>query len=200
MKWMARPIGLFVALMILLPCLADGALAVSCGPAPDAVGEFQTASLEQAKLDPTILCSLDEKLNARKEANVHAVVVLRGGRLVFEAYRNGDDWKWGTKLGEVGYTPSKVHDTQSVSKSIVSLLIGVAIDRKQIKSVDESVFSYFPEYREIKNDREGRDQAPGPADHDGRSRGERKCGLVQSHKYRARNVPVCRSLQDSART
>ena len=31
MKWMARLIGLFVALTILFPCLVDEALAVSCG-------------------------------------------------------------------------------------------------------------------------------------------------------------------------
>ena len=81
---------------------------------------------------------------------MHAVVVLRDGRLVFEIYRKGHDQKWGIGLGDVSYTPSKVHDTRSVSKSVVSLLVGVAIDRKLIASVDERVFSYFPEYAEIK--------------------------------------------------
>ena len=150
MKWMARLIGLFVALTILLPSSVDKGVAASCGPASDASSDFPTATLEEAKLDPAILCALDEKLDARPEANVHAVVVLRDGRLVFETYRKGDDQKWGTKLGEVSYTPSKVHDTRSVSKSVVSLLVGVAIDRKLIASVDERVFSYFPEYAEIR--------------------------------------------------
>ena len=158
-------------------------MAVSCGPASDAIGEFETASLEQAKLDPAILCALDEKLDARPEANVHAVVVLRDGRLVFEIYRKGHDRIWGTGLGEVSYTPSKVHDTRSVSKSVVSLLVGVAIDRKLIASVDERVFSYFPEYAEIKNAREGRDHAPALADHVGRAPCERECGLVQPRQY-----------------
>jgi CubicO group peptidase (beta-lactamase class C family) len=150
MKRTARRIGLFVALAILLPCLVDEALAASCGPAADAGGEFETASLEQAKLDPAILCTLNEKLDARPEANVHAVVVLRDGRLVFETYRKGSDQTWGTGLGDVSYTPSMIHDTRSVSKSVVSLLVGVAIDRKLIGSVDERVFSYFPEYEAIR--------------------------------------------------
>ena len=55
-----------------------------------------------------------------------------------------------TKLDEVSYTPSKLHDTRSVSKSVVSLLVGIAIDRKLIASVDERVFNYFPEYADVK--------------------------------------------------
>ncbi|QIG51810.1 serine hydrolase [Nordella sp. HKS 07] len=134
--------------MLLLPSLVG--VAASCGPAPDASSEFRTASLEEAGLDPTILCSLDERLNARPEANVHAVVVLWNGRLVFETYRKGDGWKWGTQLREVSYSPSRIHDTRSVSKSVVSLLLGVALDRKLIAYVDEHVFTYFPEYGDIK--------------------------------------------------
>ena len=115
MKRMARLTGLFVALTIRAWLMA---LAVSCGTAADASGEFETASLEEAKLDPAILCALNEKLDARSEANVHAVVVLRDGRLVFESYRKGPDRIWATKLDEVSYMPSKVHDTRSVSKSV----------------------------------------------------------------------------------
>ena len=150
MRWISRLVAFFAALTVVFACLSDRVVAAPCGVAADAGGEFQTTSLEQAGLDPAILCSLDENLNARNEANVHAVVVLRNGRLVFETYRKGDDWMWGTKLGEVTYTPAKLHDTRSVSKSVVSLLVGVALDRKLIASVDERVFSYFPEYEEIK--------------------------------------------------
>ena len=122
MKWMARLIGLFVALTILLPSSVALGAAATCGPASDASSDFLTASLEQAKLDPAILCTLNEKLDTRPEAIVHAIVVLRDGRLVFEIYRKGHDQKWGTGLGDVSYAPSKVHDTRSVSKSVVSLL------------------------------------------------------------------------------
>jgi len=150
MNLMTTPIGLFLALTMLLPCLVDEALAVSCGFASDINAELPTVSLEEAKMNPAILCTLDEKLDARPEANVHAVVVLRNGHLVFETYRKGDDMRWGTKLGEISYTPSKVHDVRSITKSVVSLLVGVALDRKLIASVDEPVFNYFPEYAEIR--------------------------------------------------
>ena len=120
----------------------------SCGGVPlQDVGEWQTATLEQVNLDEQLLCSLNEKLDASPRMNVHAVVVLRGGKLVFETYRKGDDENWETKLEQVAFTPQTLHDVRSVSKSVVSLLIGIAIDRKLIASVDEPVFSFFPEVR-----------------------------------------------------
>lgn len=121
-----------------------------CGQTSGAGSGFETASLVEAKLDPAILCALGESLERRPEANVHAVVVLRDGKLVFETYRTGDDRNWGTKLGTVTYTPQMLHDVRSVSKSVVSLLIGIAIDRNLITSVNEPVFKYFPEYASIK--------------------------------------------------
>ena len=100
-------------------------------------------SPEQANFDPLTLCSLNEKLDKSPEMNVHAVVVVRGGDLVFETYRRGEDYKLGTKLGETTYTPQMLHDVRSVSKSVVSLLIGIAIDRKLVVGVDEPVFPFF---------------------------------------------------------
>ena len=35
----------------------------------------------------------------------------------------------------------------SATKSIIALLIGIAIDKGQIGSVDDKVLDYFPEYK-----------------------------------------------------
>ena len=122
-----------------------GGSAISCGAPLETGGEWPTSSPEEAGLDATLLCSLKERLDKSPEMNVHAVVVVRGGKLIYESYRAGEDEKWGMKLGLVAHTPQMLHDVRSVSKSVVSLLVGIALDRGLIAGVDEPVLPYFPE-------------------------------------------------------
>jgi hypothetical protein len=62
---------------------AWGEAALSCGTPLEADGDWPTASPKEAGLDPTILCSLNEALDKSPEMNVHAVLVVRGGKLVY---------------------------------------------------------------------------------------------------------------------
>lgn len=65
--------------------------------------------------------------------NTAGIVIQRNGKLVYEKYFNECS------------AGSPVH-IFSVTKSIISLLIGIAIDKKCIKGVDEKVVDFFPEY------------------------------------------------------
>jgi len=38
-----------------------------------------------------------------------------------------------------------------MTKSVVSLLVGIAVDRGQIIDLDASVFSYSPEYADLRS-------------------------------------------------
>ena len=42
------------------------------------------------------------------------------------------------------------HDIASVTKSVTSRLVGIAFDRKWLKDLDASVFSFFPEYDDLR--------------------------------------------------
>ena len=42
--------------------------------------------------------------------NVHAVVVVRNNKIVFEVYRTGDDENWDVKLKRITHTPQMLHD------------------------------------------------------------------------------------------
>jgi len=91
------------------------------------------------------LCRIADRLK-EIEANIHAVVITRHGRLVFEQYFSGYDEPWGLDDGQHDFDATTRHDMRSVSKSVVSLLVGIAIDRKLIKSADEPVVKFFPDY------------------------------------------------------
>ena len=83
-------------------------------------------------------------------SNIHSVLVARQGMLAFEHYRKGSDYAWDQSLPDAMHGPTSLHDMRSVSKSVVSLLVGVALDRKLVPSVDEPVFKYFPEYADLR--------------------------------------------------
>jgi hypothetical protein len=60
-------------------------------------GEWRTGLPEEAGLDAALLCSLNVALDNSPEMNVHAVLVIRGGKLVYETYRAGEDTRWSSK-------------------------------------------------------------------------------------------------------
>ncbi|PCI79351.1 MAG: 6-aminohexanoate hydrolase [SAR86 cluster bacterium] len=63
---------------------------------------------------------------------LHSLLINQGDDLVFEQYYNGRD-------------PSRPANMKSASKSVISALVGIAIDRGIIDSVDVKVAKYFPE-------------------------------------------------------
>lgn len=66
-------------------------------------------------------------------SNINGIVVARKGIIAYEKYFNG-------------YGPDDTHHVASVTKSILSALIGIAIDAGFIKNVDQKVLDFFPEY------------------------------------------------------
>ena len=89
-------------------------------------------------------------IGSRPGANVHAVLVARGGKLVFERYFRGTDEIYDRRVENVTFDADTLHDMKSVSKSVASLAFGIAIDRGLIRSVDEPIFSFFPELSDLR--------------------------------------------------
>lgn len=75
---------------------------------------------------------LEDKIN-KDYNNIAGIVVLKDGKIQYENYFNGCS------------SESTIH-VYSVTKSIVSILIGIAIDKGYIKSVDQKVLDFFPNY------------------------------------------------------
>jgi CubicO group peptidase (beta-lactamase class C family) len=134
--------------LIAMPALAQKA--PDC-TAPAQLDDGWVVSRPQEQgLDPALICSIGPRLDAWKEANIHAVVVARHGVLVFEDYLAGQDQNWGKPLGRVTYQADMVHDLRSVTKSLTSLVVGIALDRGWIKDLDAPVTSFFPEYADLR--------------------------------------------------
>ena len=81
--------------------------------------------------------------------DIHAVLVARGGRMVLEHYGSGRDEAWGRDLGQVTFGPDVLHDLRSVTKSVVGLLYGIALDRRLVPPPDAPLLAAFPEYPDL---------------------------------------------------
>ena len=72
----------------------------------------------------------------------HSLLIVRNNRLVLEQY-----WSGKTSKGEyVNFDKDTLHELQSVSKSVTSLLVGLGISQGFITSIDDAIENYLPEY------------------------------------------------------
>lgn len=93
------------------PALADG---------------WQTASADAVEMDPAPLEAAANAIGGGTFPKVDSMLVVRRGRLVHETYFNG-------------FGRETLHDLRSATKSITSVLVGIAIDQGLLSGVDEPV-------------------------------------------------------------
>ena len=74
--------------------------------------------------------------------NIQSLLIAKDGRLVVEEY--------------FGPNRDNLQRVYSVTKSVTSMLVGIAIDNGLIESVDEPVYTFFPEYEALEDSSQGR--------------------------------------------
>ena len=85
-------------------------------------------------LNPDGLARLDAHVQTELP-HLRSLLIARHGRLVFEKYY-GDAARDG------------LHNMQSMTKSVSSALVGIALRKGLITSLNNRVLDYFPEYRD----------------------------------------------------
>jgi CubicO group peptidase (beta-lactamase class C family) len=78
--------------------------------------------------------------------------VARNGLLVYERYLEGDDEIWGRKKAGVVFGPDSLHDLRSITKSVVSLLYGIALAEGTVPVPETPLLDAFPEYGDLAED------------------------------------------------
>ena len=74
------------------------------------------------------------ELIEKTQPNICQIVVLKDGREIYAG-----EWN--------GYKRDDCVHIMSATKSVVSLLTGIAVDKGLIKSIDDKVLDYFPDYQ-----------------------------------------------------
>jgi CubicO group peptidase (beta-lactamase class C family) len=131
--------------------LSFGVKAEDCGTPVASEDRWPIATPTEVGLNTETLCRIGVRFDAWREANIHSVLVARHGKLVFERYFSGIDENWGTPTDNLQFTIDVKHDIRSITKSVTSLLLGIAIGRGLVPDVDTSVLSLFPEYADLRS-------------------------------------------------
>jgi CubicO group peptidase (beta-lactamase class C family) len=107
-----------------------GETAPSRAPSPATTSRTTPASVNRE--------ALDRLLDRARQSNSDAVVIMKDGKLVGE-------WHFGKAEGPI--------ETMSATKSIVNLAVGKLIDSGKIRSLDQPIHEFFPEWRQGRKQR-----------------------------------------------
>lgn len=108
--------------------------------------ELPMVHLDKSGMDILQIVQLTKLILSDSFPNIHSLLLLKDGRLVYENYFAGRDERIGTKLGYVEHSKNDLHDCRSISKSITGACVGIAVKKGLIKSIDDPVYPYFSQY------------------------------------------------------
>jgi hypothetical protein len=129
-------------------------------PVADSDG-WETDALQAAGLDLAPLEDMMSYLNNFDNDNLHSILIISKGKLVFEEYF----WGWTFNPANpsncqgnfIEYDRNYADSLCSATKSFTGALVGIAIDHCFIENTDAKLFSFFQDYSELNDDeRKGR--------------------------------------------
>lgn len=92
--------------------------------------KIDSTKLQSAIKDANQLIETDSRQFFK---NVESLIVWHSGDIIFEMYYNN-------------YNKDSLHHIQSQTKSIIALILGIAIDNGFVDSENEKIASYFPQF------------------------------------------------------
>lgn len=128
---------IFLIASLLSSCLKDEPIQVLFEDfSADSIGDgWMISDPGSENMDSLILNELFESiLTEALYPNLKSVLVARNGKLVAEVYFKSPGDR------------NRIHAIMSVTKSITSLVTGIAFDQGWLDSLDATLSSYFPEY------------------------------------------------------
>jgi hypothetical protein len=129
----AAPLAFGLALVLAVA----PALTTNCGAPADLHDGWMVSAPEKQGLDAALICGIGGRFEGGNNADAHGVVVVRHGALVYERYFSGPDRRWPEQhwrepLVATPHDARTEHDLQSITKSIVGILVGIALRAWQL--------------------------------------------------------------------
>lgn len=91
---------------------------------------WATGNAQEEGMSLEILQDFGQAILRKEYKHLHGILIIKNEKLVFEEYAQG-------------YSIERKHDIASVTKSITSALVGIALDKGHVNSVEDSVWTYY---------------------------------------------------------
>jgi CubicO group peptidase (beta-lactamase class C family) len=116
-------------------------------PPDEGIDGWESAHLAEVGIDEQLVNDLVDQILQGRYFDIHDILIVKDGKLVLEEYFRLDGRMHGPAVAQA-YRDC-VHILASSTKSITSLLIGLAIDEGFIESIEAPVYGFFPEYQAL---------------------------------------------------
>lgn len=119
----------------LIMLLSFGCSLSSCGVARPAYypdGEWRTSTPEEQGVDSQEIVAMLRTIQNSK-LDFHSILIIRNGYIISETY-------WAP------YHRNTTHDVKSAAKSMMSALVGIALERNYLNGLHQKVSEFFREY------------------------------------------------------
>ena len=113
-------------------------------PPPQENDGINCGTLNNQNINPIAIDSLVNRIADGRYSDIHSLLVARNNMLVVEEYF-------------YRYNRERVYNIQSATKSIVSALVGISIEKGEIKSVNETLCANLPGYQSLACNAENKD-------------------------------------------
>lgn len=108
-------------------------------PAPKSSQDgWDTATVGSVNLSAARLQAMEDAIGSDEFKKITSILIARNGKLVYEKYFDRSDM-------------STLRDTRSATKTVTSMLIGIALDKGLLSGVDVPIISFFPDKQSVKN-------------------------------------------------
>ncbi|MDO6422182.1 alpha/beta fold hydrolase [Saccharophagus degradans] len=120
------------------------------------VADGYADEVQQLSTPASIEGRINKEFKAGNLAGLHSSIFWHRGKIISTNHFAGEDRTFGRPLGKVEHSATTLHDLRSVTKSIVALLYGIALEEGVVPVVKYSLVDSFPEYVEFSNDQQRR--------------------------------------------
>ena len=140
--------------------------------------EWEFTNPEQEGVNSLILKKLSEEFKSGNHGYVDAFLLIKNEKIIFEQYYENDyklitesirdeqskilyknygngstpQYNYFNPEWHPYYKTTNLHTIQSVSKSVTSALVGIAIERGEIEGLSTKIINYFPEHQSLFDD------------------------------------------------